>query len=246
MAEHNLLRCWPALSWSEWRETAITLQLWMQIFGKIRLSLTPWFNHSWHVPFYLNARGMGTGPIPIGYEILEIDFDFIAHRLNLATSSGESVALALRQESVADFYRRLFDTLGQLGLSIAINPMPSEVAEPILFPDENVHATYDKAAVHSFWRALIQADRVLKLFRSGFIGKASPVHFFWGSFDLAVSRFSGRIAPKHPGGVPGLSNAVTCEAYSHELSSAGFWPGSDAYPNAAFYSYAYPESDGYR
>ena len=245
-AERAPLDDWPALSWDEWRETATTLQLWMQIVGKIRLSSTPWLNHSWHVPFYVSVRGMGTGPIPIGREILEIDFDFIDHRLELATSRGDRGSLNLQQESVADFYHRLFAMLDRLGLSIAINPIPSEIAEPIPFPDDDGHATYDGTAAHRFWRALVQADRVLKLFRSGFVGKASPVHFFWGSFDLAATRFSGRVAPTHPGGVPGLSDAVACEAYSHELSSAGFWPGSDAYPNAAFYSYAYPEPDGYR
>jgi Family of unknown function (DUF5996) len=237
---------WPALPWEGWRETAITLQLWMQIVGKVRLALTPWLNHSWHVPFYMTARGLGTSPIPIGHEILEIDFDFIEHSLHIATSLGRQVSLPLQHESVADFYRRVFGALDQLDVSVSISPMPSEVADPIPFPEDTTHAVYDKAAAHRFWRALIQVDRVLKLFRSSFIGKASPVHFFWGSFDLAVTRFSGRVAPKHPGGVPGLSDAVACEAYSHEVSSAGFWPGSDAYPHAAFYSYAYPELEGYR
>jgi hypothetical protein len=196
---------WPSLPWQAWRETAITLQLWMQIVGKVRLSLTPWLNHSWHVPFYVTARGMGTSPISFGHEILEIDFDFIDHRIIFATSRGDHRSLALQRESVADFYRRVVGALDQLGVSVSINTIPSEVENPIAFSDDTKHASYDKAAVHRFWRALLQAHRLLKLFRSGFIGKASPVHFFWGSFDLAVTRFSGRVAPKHPGGVPGLT-----------------------------------------
>jgi hypothetical protein len=237
---------WPELSYSDWRDTAETLQLWTQIVGKIRLSLTPWLNHGWQVPLYVTARGLGTSPIPIGDELLEIELDFISHRLALRTSRGDERALRLEPQTVADFHRRVLDLLRGLGISVSLNEMPNEVANPIRFSEDRVHASYDAAAAHRFWRALVRVDRLFKLFRSGFLGKASPVHFFWGSFDLAVTRFSGRTAPLHPGGVPGLPDAVTREAYSHEVSSAGFWPGSAAFPEAAFYAYAYPEPPGFR
>jgi hypothetical protein len=237
---------WPELPYPAWRETALTLQLWTQIVGKIRLSLSPWLNHGWQVPLYVSARGLTTSPIPAGREILEIEFDFIAHRLNMRTSRGEERFLDLKPRSVADFYRETFRLLRELGVTVTIDEKPNEVADPIRFSEDDVHASYDADAAHRFWRALVQVDRVFKLFRSGFLGKVSPVHFFWGSFDLAVTRFSGRTAPLHPGGVPGLPDDVTREAYSHEVSSAGFWPGSDAYPQAAFYAYAYPEPPGFR
>jgi len=237
---------WPDLPYAGWRDTLQTVQLWTQIVGKIRLSLTPWLNHSWQVTLYVTARGLGTSPIPLGGEILEIDFDFIAHRLIARTSRGEEAGLALEPQPVAEFYRRIMSLLNGLGVTVAIDEMPNEMAGAIRFSEDRIHASYDAAAVHRFWRALIQIDRIFKLFRSGFLGKASPVHFFWGSFDLAATRFSGRTAPKHPGGVPGLPDAVACEAYSHEECSAGFWPGNDAFPRAAFYSYAYPEPAGFR
>ncbi len=237
---------WPDLPYPSWRDTAATLQLWTQIVGKIRLALSPWLNHGWQVPLYVTARGLGTSPIPIDDEILEIEFDFIAHRLLVRTSRGDSPSLALEPHSVAEFYRRVLGLLDGLGIRVGINDMPNEVPDPIRFPLDETHKAYDAEAAHRFWRALVQADRVFRLFRSGFLGKASPVHFFWGSFDLAVTRFSGRPAPAHPGGVPGLPDAVTREAYSHEVSSAGFWPGNDAFPQAAFYSYAYPEPPGFR
>jgi hypothetical protein len=237
---------WPELAYADWHETATTLQLWTQIVGKTRLALSPWLNHGWHVPLYVTARGLGTSAIPAGTEILELEFDFIGHRLAARTSRGEERALVLEPQTVADFYRRTMGLLQELGIAVTINEMPNEVPDPIPFPQDAAHAAYDAAAAHRFWRALMQADRVFKLFRSGFLGKASPVHFFWGSFDLAVTRFSGRKAPLHPGGVPGLPDAVTREAYSHEVSSAGFWPGNAAFPQAAFYSYAYPEPAGFR
>jgi hypothetical protein len=237
---------WPDLPYAAWRGTAATLQLWTQIVGKVRLSLTPWLNHSWQVALYVTARGLGTSPIPFGNEILEIEFDFVSHRLLARTSQGEERTLALEPQSVADFYSRVADLLSAVGVSVSINQMPCEVPDPIRFSEDHTHAAYDAAAAHRFWRALVQIDRVFKLFRSGFLGKVSPVHFFWGSFDLAVTRFSGRTAPLHPGGVPGLPDAVTREAYSHEVSSAGFWPGNEAFPLAAFYSYAYPEPAGFR
>lgn len=237
---------WPELPYSAWRDTAATLQLWTQIVGKIRLSLSPWLNHGWQVPLYVTARGLGTSPIPIGNEILEIEFDFISHLLRVRTSSGEERELPLQPQSVADFYSRILAILNDIGIKVTINDMPNEVADPIRFSEDHVHTTYDRDAAHRFWRVLVQVGRVFKLFRSGFLGKSSPVHFFWGSFDLAVTRFSGRDAPLHPGGVPGLPDDVTREAYSHEVSSAGFWPGSDAFPQPAFYSYAYPEPPGFR
>ena len=237
---------WPELAYQSWRDTAVTLHLWTQIVGKIRLALTPWLNHSWQVPLYVTSRGLGTSPIPAGREVLEMEFDFIAHRLRVHTSLGAERALVLAPQSVAEFYGQLITELHHLGIPVSIREMPNEVADPIPFSKDDRHRSYDAAAVHAFWRVLIQADRLFKQFRSGFLGKASPVHFFWGSFDLAVTRFSGRDAPLHPGGVPGLPDAVTREAYSHEVSSAGFWPGNDAFPTAAFYSYAYPEPVGFR
>src|SRR5882724_6780864 len=226
---------WPDLPYPAWRGTAATLQLWTQIVGKIRLSLTPWLNHSWQVALYVTARGLGTSPIPFGNEILEIELDFISHRLLARTSQGEERTLALEPQSVAEFYSRVVELLSAVGVSVSINELPCEVPDPIRFSEDHTHAAYDAAAAHRFWRALVQIDRVFKLFRSGFLGKVSPVHFFWGGFDLAVTRFSGRTAPLHPGGVPGLPDAVTREAYSHEVSSAGFWPGSATFPMAAYY-----------
>jgi hypothetical protein len=237
---------WPDLPYASWRETAATLQLWTQIVGKVRLTLTPWLNHGWQVPLYITAHGLGTLPIPAGREILEIEFDFISHRLVARTSQGGERELPLEPQPVADFYHRVIDLLDDIGVAIVIHEMPNEVPNPIRFSEDRTHAAYDPAAAHRFWLALVQADRVFKLFRTGFLGKGSPVHFFWGSFDLAVTRFSGRTAPRHPGGVPGLPDAVTREAYSHEVSSAGFWPGNEAFPQAAFYSYAYPEPTGFR
>lgn len=237
---------WPDLPYPTWRDTAATLQLWTQIVGKVRLTLTPWVNHGWQVPLYVTARGLGTSPIPIGNELLEIEFDFITHRLVAHTSRGDERTLPLEPQTVADFHLRVVDLLSGIGVAVAINEIPNEVPNPIRFSKDRAHVTYDAAAAHRFWRTLVQVDRIFKLFRSSFLGKASPVHFFWGSFDLAITRFSGRPAPLHPGGVPGLPDAVTREAYSHEVSSAGFWPGNEAFPHAAFYSYAYPEPAGFR
>lgn len=235
---------WPELDYASWRETAQTLQLWTQVVGKVRMALSPWLNHGWQVPLYVNARGLGTSPIHAAQKIFEIDFDFVTHALVLRRSDGPNRGFALEPMSVAAFYRRCMGELAEAGIDVTINVMPNEVPSPIPFPDDETHAAYDAAAAQRFWRALVQADRVFRLFRTGFLGKSSPVHFFWGSFDLAVTRFSGRRAPPHPGGVPGLPDAVTREAYSHEVSSAGFWPGSDAYPHAALYSYAYPTLPG--
>jgi hypothetical protein len=242
----NTSAAWPDLSYFAWRDTAVTLQLWTQIVGKIRLILTPWVNHSWQVPLYVTAHGLGTSAIHVDHEVLEIEFDFINHDLVIRTSLGEQRTLPLMAQSVAEFYARTIDLLKDIGIAVSIYEMPNEVSNPMRFSRDRSHAAYDAAAAHRFWRALVQVDRLLKLFRSGFLGKVSPVHFFWGSFDLAVTRFSGRRAPLHPGGVPGLPDSVVREAYSHEVSSAGFWPGNDAFPQAAFYSYAYPEPPGFR
>jgi hypothetical protein len=243
---HGSATAWPDLAFHSWSETVATLQLWTQIVGKVRLALTPWLNHSWQVPFYVSACGLNTSPITNGSEIFEIEFDFIDHKLTARTSRGEKRELELKSQAVADFYRAVIDLLNGLDVPVRINEMPNEIADPIRFSEDRTHSAYDAAAAHNFWRALLQADRMFKLFRTGFLGKSSPVHFFWGSFDLAVTRFSGRTAPLHPGGVPSLPDAVAREAYSHEVSSAGFWPGSEAFPRAAFYSYAYPEPPGFR
>jgi hypothetical protein len=236
---------WPELDWPAWRETAQHLQLMTQIAGKIRLAQTPWLNHGWHVPLYVTAQGLTTSPIPHGDRWFQIDFDLVEHRLTIGCDGGDSETIALAAGRVADFYAQVLAALDRLGLPVRINTLPNEVADAVRFPNDTAKRPYDAAAVTGFHAALVRADRVFKHFRTGFIGKASPVHFFWGSFDLAVTRFSGRTAPPHPGSVPGLPDAVTREAYSHEVSSAGFWPGSDAYPRAAFYSYAYPAPSGF-
>ncbi len=237
---------WPELPTAAWRETYATLHLWTQIIGKIRLSRAPWLNHSWHVTLYVSARGLTTSPIPDGVRTFQIDLDFIDHVLRVSTSDGAQRQMALAGQSVASFYAGIMAALAELGIHVAIDEMPNELPDPVRFPLDNQHATYDPEAVRRFFQILVNADRVFKQFRTGFLGKASPVHFFWGSFDLAVTRFSGRRAPRHPGGVPHLSDDVACEAYSHEASSAGFWPGSGAVDYPAFYSYAYPEPTGFR
>jgi len=237
---------WPELSYAAWKDTAATLQLWTQIVGKIRLARTPWLNHSWHVTLYATARGLTTGPIPDGARTFQIDFDFIDHILWLRTSDGQFRQLMLRPMSVAEFYANMMIALGELGLATKINTMPCELAQCEAFERDTAHASYDADAVNRFWRVLLAANRVFAHFRTGFLGKSSPVHFFWGSFDLAVTRFSGRRAPRHPGGVPHLPDAVAREAYSHEVSSAGFWPGGGGMIDfPAFYSYAYPAPDGF-
>ncbi|MBW8752902.1 MAG: hypothetical protein JF595_01930 [Sphingomonadales bacterium] len=237
---------WPELKFAAWRDTALTLQLWTQIVGKIRLALTPWRNHGWQVPLYVTARGLGTSAIPAGASMIDIEFDFINHKLVCRSSNGQFHDTELRPMSVAAFYREVMAAMAALDVIVHIDRLPNEVPDPIAFDRDEIHTSYDAEAVRRFWRALVQVNRVFGLFRTGFLGKVSPVHLFWGSFDLAVTRFSGRPAPLHPGGVPGLPDRVTREAYSHEVSSAGFWPGSDAYPEAAFYSYAYPEPPGFR
>ena len=237
---------WPELPTAAWRESYATLHLWTQIVGKIRLARAPWLNHSWHVTLYVSARGLTTSPIPDGVRTFQIDFDFIDHLVRISTSDGAARQLALAGQSVASFYTAIMADLADLGIHIAIDEMPNELPEPIRFSQDHQHASYDPDAVRRFFQILVNADRVFRQFRTGFLGKASPVHFFWGSFDLAVTRFSGRRAPRHPGGVPHLPDDVACEAYSHEESSAGFWPGSGAIDYPAFYSYSYPEPAGFR
>ncbi|MEX2672872.1 MAG: DUF5996 family protein [Phycisphaeraceae bacterium] len=237
---------WPALPYAEWRETCTTLHLWLQVVGKVRLAQTPWVNHSWHATLYVTASGLTTGPIPHGQRSFQIDFDLIEHVLRFRTSDDQQQRLPLAPQPVATFASRVLETLDRLGLPVHIRDVPSEMPDPIPFHEDHVHREYDREAAHRFWQALVQVDRVFRHFRTGFIGKVSPVHLFWGALDLAVTRFSGRRAPLHPGGVPGLPDEITREAYSHEVSSAGFWPGGGGIDYPAFYSYAYPEPDGFR
>src|SRR3989454_6928862 len=236
---------WPALPYEAWKETCTTLHMWTQIVGKIRLTLTPWTNHSWHVTLYVTARGLTTSPIPHGNSTFEIDFDFIDHQLRILKSDGGQRSLELKPRTVAAFYKAVMTALDELGLPVKIDIMPNEIPNPIPFDRDEQHRSYDPEYANRFWRVLVQADRVFKEFRSRFCGKCSPVHFFWGAFDLAVTRFSGRTAPPHPGGIPNLPDRVTRDAYSHEVSSCGFWPGGAPVPYPLFYSYAYPEPDGF-
>jgi hypothetical protein len=236
---------WPPLPYAELRPTLETLQLFTQVAGKTRLAGTPWLNHSWHVTFYVSARGLITGLIPHGDFSFDIEFDFVGDRVELRTTNGKRAAVALAPKSLATFYAEFCDALDSLGIAIEIDRIPNELPEPKPFDEDHALRAYDPDAARKFWRALVGAERVLQRFRTRFIGKSSPVHFFWGSFDLAVTRFSGRPAPLHPGGVPHLSDDVTREAYSHEVSSAGFWPGSPGAEAAAFYSYAYPAPPGF-
>ena len=235
---------WPSLPFIEWRETCETLHMWTQIVGKTRLAQSPMINHWWQAPLYVTSRGLTTSPIPYGGRTFQVDFDFIDHELRIETSDGAAHSLALRPQSVAEFYRDFMAGLRSLDIEVNILTTPSEVENPIPFEKDAKHAAYDGGQAHRFWLALTQADRVMQQFRSRFIGKCSPVHFFWGGFDLAVTRFSGRRAPEHPS-VPNTPDFVVREAYSHEVSSAGFWPGNAASPEPVFYSYAYPEPEGF-
>ncbi|WP_247233164.1 DUF5996 family protein [Telluribacter sp. SYSU D00476] len=237
---------WPELSFEKARATYETLHLWTQIVGKIRLTKTPWINHSWHVTLYVTPTGLTTSTIPDVNKPFQIDFDFHKHQLLIKTSAGEERFFDLQELSVAGCYEKVLSALRQLGIEVDIHPVPNELVDPIPFHEDHAHATYDPQQAAALHQALLRAQEVFTRFRSEFRGKCSPVHFFWGSFDLAVTRFSGREAPKHPGGVPNLPDWVAQEAYSQEVSSCGFWPGSGAFPQAAFYSYIYPEPDGYK
>jgi len=230
---------WPKLALEEWKETLATLHMWTQIVGKLRLVQSPLVNHWWNVTFLVTPRGLTTGSIPYLSRSFQIDFDFIDHQLVILTDDGTERKIALRSQSVADFYNELMSELNSLGLAIKIYATPVEIPDPIPFPLDHVHATYQAKHAETYWRILLSVDRVFKEFRSRFIGKSSPVHFFWGSFDIAVTRFSGRPAPERPG-----ADSITREAYSHEVISHGFWPGGGGVNDAAFYSYAAPEPDG--
>jgi uncharacterized protein DUF5996 len=236
---------WPRLpALAQWQDTCATLHMWTQIVGKIQLELSPWLNHSWGAALHLTTRGLGTPLIPNGPHSFAIDFDFLAHALVISTTDGGMRSFPLAPMSVADFFDRTFHALDELAIDVKIFPRPVEVQRAIRFPDDHEHASYAGDAVQLYFRALVQAQRVFSEFRARFIGKVSPVHFFWGAFDLAVSRFSGRPAPKHPGGIPNCADWVMQEAYSHEVSSAGFWPGTGL-GDAAFYAYAYPAPSGF-
>jgi hypothetical protein len=235
---------WPALDYPTWQDSCATLHMWTQIVGKVRLGLASPVNHWWHVPLYLTARGLTTSPIPDGDRSFQVDFDFIDHRLGIELSDGRRDGFALTPRPVAEFYGEFMGRLRGLGIDARIRTMPVEVADPVRFDQDREHAAYDPDAVHRFWRALALTDRVFTEFRGRFLGKASPVHFFWGSFDLAVTRFSGRPAPPPPSN-PLMPDPVNREAYSHEVSSCGFWPGNGGFGQAAFYCYAYPPPPGF-
>ncbi len=236
---------WPELPpLAAWQDTCATLHLWTQVVGKVRLALGPRINHWWGVALYVTPRGLTTSAMPYAAGTVEIEFDFARHTLRVETSEGGTQAFALEAMPVADFYRKTMAALRALGVEADVWPVPVEMEDVIPFEDDTEHASYDPEAVHAFWRALVQADRVFTDFRARFVGKSSPSHFFWGAFDLAVTRFSGRTAPPHPGGYPNVADWVMEEAYSHEVASAGFWPGTGL-GEAAFYAYAYPQPDGF-
>ena len=230
---------WPELRWAEWSATAETLHMWTQIVGKTRLELSPLQAHWWNVPLYVSARGLSTSAMPYGAEMLEIEFDFVSHDLRYRLSDGAMISTPLRSQPVAEFYAEYQRSLAALGVSVEIDSLPCELKAPIRFEDDTQHATYDADAAHRFWRILVRVDQIFQEFSSRFVGKVSPVHFFWGSFDLAVTRFSGRRAPARPD-----ADVITREAYSHEVISAGFWPGTGGFGEAAFYCYAAPSPAG--
>ena len=235
---------WPQLPVSDWSDTRDTVHMWTQIVGKVRLALAPPVNHWWHVPLYVNAVGLTTSLMPYRGAGVEIVFDFTAHALHIRTTWGATRVMALEPRSVADFYAEFGAHLSALGIEVPIMPRPVEVVDAIPFAEDTLHASYDPEAIHTFWACLVNADRVLTRFRGRYRGKASPVHFFWGAFDLAVTRFALRPAPPHPGGIPNCPDWVMTEAYSEEVSSCGYWPGGSG--EGLFYSYAYPEPAGFR
>ena len=245
MRDEDEAAAWPELPLEAWSDTYATLHRYLQIVGKVRLASSPWVNHSWHVTLYVTPRGLTTSAIPHGSRTFAIDLDFVDHAVRVKSSDGGAAGFALEPQSVAAFYARLMNVLASLDMRVDIHRRPNEVEDAIPFDRDESHRAYDAEYAHRFWRVLVQCDRVFKIFRARFIGKCSPVHFFWGAPDLAVTRFSGREAPPHPGGVPNLPDWVAREAYSHEVSSCGFWPGGGPLPHAAFYSYAYPEPAGF-
>jgi hypothetical protein len=237
---------WPVLSYEKGKDTYDTLQMWTQIVGKIKLATLPWVNHSWHITLHITSRGLTTQPMPYENQNFQIDFDFIDHKLKIITSNGELRSFDLHGISVAVFYEKIFASLDELNIHVNIKPVPVELANPIPFKEDTVHATYDETQVKAFNEALRRIQDVFMIFRGEFKGKCSPIHFFWGGFDLALSFFSGRKAPKHPGGIPGMPDWVAEEAYCREVSSSGFWTGNDSLPEPAFYCYLYPEPNGYK
>lgn len=238
-------RAWPDLSWEGWSGTLATLHLWSQIVGKVRLERTPWVNHSWHVPLYVTARGLGTSLMHAGDRAFEMEFDFSRQVLSVAVSDGGRSAIPLVAAPVSAFHAEVMSRLDDLGLATPIHTVPSEIPDGVPFDEDHAPREYDPEAAARFARALVSMHGVFQRFRARFVGKSSPVHFFWGSFDLAVTRFSGRPAPEHPAGIPALPDWVAREAYSHEVSSLGFWPGGAMHPEAVFYAYAYPSPEGY-
>ena len=244
--DHSSNAAWPALAYADWADTCNTLHLWTQVVGKVKLALAPLVNHWWGVTLFITVRGLTTGAMPYGTRALQIDFDFCAHELILRTSDSREQRIKLARMATADFYAAVMAGLRALDVDVRIWTTPSEIEGAIPFDTDRVHASYDGAAAQTFWRQLVQADRVFNMFRARYLGKVSPVHFFWGSFDLAVTRFSGRVAPPLQGSkTPNVAPWVMQEAYSHECSSLGFWPGNGGYGRAAFYSYAYPEPEGF-
>lgn len=244
-AETDPRAAWPALSYARLRPTAETLHLWSQIAGKVAVARSPWLNHSWHLTFRLSARGLATPLIPAGAISVQLEFDFVDHALVVRCTDGGEHRVKLAPGTVAGFYAEAMDALAALGAATRIVPHPNEVLDASPFPDDHERRAYEPEVAHDFWRALVQIERVFARFRTRFVGKNSPIHFFWGSADLAVTRFSGRRAPPHPGGIPNLPDAVTQEAYSHEVSSAGFWAGDPRTPEPSFYAYAYPTPAGF-
>ena len=236
---------WPELPYTAWADTARTLHMWTQVVGKLRLAYAPWWNHSWHVVLYPTVRGLTTSPIHDGERCFQVDFDFLRHRLVVESGEGDLREQVLEPRSVADFHAGVMGDLAALGFRPRFHPVPNEVPDAIPFAEDVANASYDAEPVGRFWRVLRSTHRVFERYRSGFLGKQSPIHFFWGSFDLALTRFSGREAPRHPGGFPNLPDEVTQEAYSHEVASAGFWPGGGPVDEATFYAYAYPLPEGY-
>lgn len=236
---------WPDLGYEDWKDSYKTVHMWAQIVGKVRLECMPWQNHSWHASLYVSPRGFTTGSIPWGDGIFEIEFDFVDHCLRINSSFTENRKMALTPRSVADFYKELMGHLRDMGINIRIHAAPNEVEVAVPFALNEADCSYDGERVSKFWQATVSIHNVFQKFRSGFTGKVSPVHFFWGAFDLAVTRFSGRPAPLHPGGMPNMPDDVMQEAYNREVSSAGFWPGNDAFPQAAFYSYCYPTPEAF-
>ena len=236
---------WPDIPYARWKETGASLHMWLQIVGKFRLALTPWVNHSWHATFYVDGRGLTTSLIPGAACSYEAVFDLVEHRLRIDATDGRREEMALGPMSVAEFHARFVEALARLGAPADFDGAPNEVPDPVPFAEQTAPGAYDPAAARDFWQALVAIDGVFRHFRTGFVGKVSPVHLFWGSLDMAVTRFSGRPAPLHPGGIPALPDEVTREAYSHEVSSAGFWPGGGGIDEPAFYSYAWPAPDGF-